>query len=117
MTAAPRPKADDEAGPVVTPSEFLILLALAPEPAHGYRIMQLINDVFSTETRIGPGTLYRALRRLCDNALIVELADDSEEDERRRLYRLTRQGQAVARRELKRLEGLSRLARAQLAGR
>jgi len=104
--------------PPLTPAEFLIILALFPEPAYGYRIMQLINDVFRSDTRIGPGTLYRALQRLASNSLIEE-ADDAlgaDEDERRKLYRLTPIGQDVARRELARLEALTRLARARLGG-
>lgn len=48
------------------------MLALAPEPAHSYRIMQLINDLFATYTRIGRGTLYRALHRLVVADMIVE---------------------------------------------
>jgi DNA-binding PadR family transcriptional regulator len=100
----------------LTPAEFLIMVSLSPEPAHGYRIMQLINDVFRTDTRIGPGTLYRALQRLSSNALIEE-ADDAlgeDEDERRKLYRLTSTGSAVAHAELQRIEALARLARTQL---
>lgn len=103
----------------LTPSEFLIMLTLATEPAHGYRIMQIINDVFATETRIGPGTLYRALQRLLGGGLIAEFDSGAtgEQDERRRLYRLTPAGEAVARMELKRLDSLVRLARARLAQR
>lgn len=108
--------APDLGVPPITPSEFLILLALATEPAHGYRIMQIINDVFATDTRIGPGTLYRALQRLLGSALIAEGGDEAEilEDERRRPYRLTPRGLDVARRETKRLDTLTRLAKARL---
>ncbi len=111
--------ATDVAVPPITHSEFLILLALATEPAHGYRIMQIINDVFSTDTRIGPGTLYRALQRLLalDHIAEVEGNADEIEDERRRPYRLTATGQDVARRELRRLDNLTRLAKAQLGTR
>ena len=107
-----------KATPALTPAEFLIMLSLSPEPAYGYRIMQLINDVFRTDTRIGPGTLYRALQRLSSNALIEEAGDalGEDEDERRKLYRLTKVGHDVARKELHRLETLTRLARARLAG-
>jgi DNA-binding PadR family transcriptional regulator len=107
-----------EAVPTLTPAEFLIVLSLSSEPAYGYRIMQLINDVFRTDTRIGPGTLYRALQKLASNNLIEEAGDalGEDEDERRKLYRLTPHGYAVARKELQRLETLTRLARARLAG-
>lgn len=115
MSDADQPRA----APTITPAEFLIILALATEPAHGYRIMQLINDVFRTDTRIGPGTLYRALQRLASNALIEEAGDalGEDEDERRKLYRLTALGHEVGRNELKRLETLTRLARARLVTR
>jgi DNA-binding PadR family transcriptional regulator len=105
--------------PALTPAEFLIILSLSQDPAHGYRIMQLINDVFRTDTRIGPGTLYRALQRLASHGLIEEAGDalGENEDERRKLYRLTDLGQAIARKELQRLETLTRLARARLAAR
>ena len=111
QTDAPR------TGHTLTPAEFLIMLSLTTEPAHGYRIMQVVNDVFRTDTRLGPGTLYRALQRLAANALIQEAGDalGADEDERRKLYRLTPAGHAVARLELQRLETLTRLARAQLA--
>lgn len=107
------------AGHALTPSEFLILLALAPDPAHGYRIMQIINDVFRAEMPIGAGTLYRSLQRLSAGMMIVELDDagSGEEDARRRSYALTPRGSDVARMELRRIEGLARLARAQLGGR
>ena len=102
--------------PPLTRSEFLILLALAAEPAHGYRIMQIINDVFAADTRIGPGTLYRALQRLLGSACIAEDMAEGEavDDERRRPYRLTPFGLDVARREMNRLDTLTRLARARL---
>jgi DNA-binding PadR family transcriptional regulator len=128
--AAPSVTGGDQAGmgmtdsdapkvmPALTPAEFLIILSLSPEPAYGYRIMQLINDVFRTDTRIGPGTLYRALQRLASNGLIEEAGDalGEDEDERRKLYRLTARGHEVARKELQRLETLTRLARARLGG-
>lgn len=117
--AAPGPSRALSAEAALAPSEFLIMLALASEPAHGYRIMQIINYVFATESRIGPGTLYRALQRALGSRLIAELDGDAagEQDERRRLYRLTAAGEAVARAELKRLDGLARLARARLVAR
>lgn len=107
------------ASQTITPAEFLIILALSTEPAHGYRIMQLINDVFRTDTRIGPGTLYRALQRLASGNLIEQAGDalGEDEDERRKLYRLTPLGHEVGRNEVKRLETLLRLARARLVTR
>jgi DNA-binding PadR family transcriptional regulator len=104
----------------ITEAGYLILLSLAGGAAHGYRIMQVINDVFRTELRMGPGTLYRTLQRLTADGLIEEALDaGGEEDgdvERRRAYRLTERGLATARKEMRRLEVLVRLAKAQLPG-
>jgi DNA-binding PadR family transcriptional regulator len=102
--------------PPLTEAGYLILLALAGGATHGYRIMQLINDVFRTNLRIGPGTLYRTLQRLTADGLIeeVEAADEEGDAERRRAYRLTARGLAAARGEMRRLEVLVRLAKAQL---
>ena len=60
------------------------------------------------------GTLYRALARLLESDLIEELRsspDPSSDDERRRYYRLTTRGIAVARAEAARLEGQLHAAR------
>jgi len=60
-----------------------------------------------------PGTLYRALGRLLDQGLIEELDERpaAGADERRRYYRLTTLGQAVARAEVERLAGQVSAAR------
>jgi len=101
----------------LTEAGYLILLSLAPGPAHGYRIMQVINDVFRTDMRIGPGTLYRTLQRLTNDGLIVETdaPDDVDTDERRKAYRLTPSGNRSAVEEMRRLDALVKLARVQLA--
>ena len=123
------PGAAGDMGPVTTPADplaapltqagYLILLALAPAPTHGYRIMQVINDVFRTEIRIGPGTLYRTLQRLTLDGLIVEVETDDPdvepESDRRRAYRLTSAGSRAAAEETRRLDVLVRLAKIQLA--
>jgi len=52
--------------------------------------------------------LYRALARLLESELIEELSaapDPTNDDERRRYYRLTTRGIAVAKSEVARLEG------------
>jgi DNA-binding PadR family transcriptional regulator len=54
--------------------------------------------------KLGPGTLYGALKRMLDDGWIEELSGG--DDERRRSYRLTAQGRKVARQEAKRLEEL-----------
>jgi DNA-binding PadR family transcriptional regulator len=64
--------------------------------------------------KLNPGTLYTTIRRLLDQGLVVELderPDPDEDDERRRYYRLTDVGRAVARAEAARLQAMVAFAR------
>jgi len=64
--------------------------------------------------RLGPGTLYGALKRLLEAGLVTESgerADPERGDERRRYYRLTPLGLSVARAEAQRLDAMVRAAR------
>ena len=94
----------------LSPQVFHILLALADAPAHGYAIMQAVERETDGTIRLGPGTLYGAIRRLRADGLIEEIDDDG--DASRRSYRLTAQGRRNLRREAKRLERLVESARA-----
>jgi DNA-binding PadR family transcriptional regulator len=98
--------------PAVT---FHILMALAAEDRHGYAIIQDVAQRTGNRLRLGAGTLYRSLQRMLEQGLILETADRQDpesDDERRRYYRITRFGEAVARAEARRLTELVRLARA-----
>lgn len=93
----------------LTPRVFHILLALADGEEHGYRIMKEVEERSGGRVRIGPGTLYEAIRRLVKNGLIEESSDrpDPElDDKRRRYYRLTAFGSGVLRAESERLADL-----------
>src|SRR3954451_4973052 len=95
---------------------FHILLALADEDRHGYAIIQDIADRTGGELRLSAGTLYRSIQRMLEQGLIVETRErpaPEDDDERRRYYRITAFGSAVARAEAKRLTNLVRMARAQ----
>ena len=66
------------------------------------------------DTRLGPGTLYRSIQRMLVDGLIEELAialHGEADDDRRRYYRLTSKGRAVAKREAQRLADLVDVAR------
>ena len=96
------------------PATFQILLALADDERHGYAIMKEVTDRSGGTVRLGPGTLYGTLKRLLEAGLVDEVgerADPDAGDERRRYYRLTKLGIAVARAEAKRLESMVRAAR------
>jgi DNA-binding PadR family transcriptional regulator len=96
----------------LSPISFDVLLALADGEQHGYRIMQDVNARASGPL-LHAGTLYRALARLLEQALIEEIAArPAEDDERRRYYRLTSRGTAVARAEATRLSAQLATARA-----
>jgi len=94
-------------------AEFHILLSLADADRHGYAIMTEVAERTDGSVRLGPGTLYGAVRRMLDNGLIDERPARARagEDERRRTYRLTARGRAVAKAEAARLESLVRHAR------
>jgi DNA-binding PadR family transcriptional regulator len=94
---------------------FHILVSLADRDRHGYAVMQDVLERTDGALRLSPSSLYAAIRRLIEQALIEELAerpDPAQDDERRRYYRLTRLGRAVAMAEARRLDRLLRDARA-----
>lgn len=96
------------------PATFHILLALADGELHGYAIMKGVTARSEGTVRLGPGTLYGALKRLLEAGLVEERgerADPDRGDERRRYYRLTSLGIAVARAEARRLDAMVRAAR------
>jgi len=97
----------------LTPVAFEILLALADTDRHGYSILQEVETRSGGAVSLHAGTLYRALARLLENELIEELdsPDPEHDDERRRYYRLTGRGIAVAKAEVGRLEGQLAAAR------
>src|SRR5690606_19768870 len=49
---------------------YLILLALASGPLHGYGIVQRVGELSDGGVRIGAGTLYGALDRLAGDGLV-----------------------------------------------
>ena len=93
---------------------FHILLALADHDRHGYAIIQEVETRTGGELRLSPGTLYRSIQRMLEQELILETRDrpsPEEDDERRRYYRITPFGVAVAKAEAARLSKLVRFAR------
>jgi DNA-binding PadR family transcriptional regulator len=90
-------------------SDFHILLCLAEGEAHGYAIMREVAERTSGRTRVGPGTLYGAIKRMLAEGLISEVGDRTDprlDQERRRYYRLTPLGRRVASAEAARLAEL-----------
>ena len=95
-------------------AELEILLALVDGESHGYAIMRAVEERGGGRTRLGPGTLYAALKRLLAARLIEESEgrrDPGRDDARRRYYRLSDFGSRVLSAELDRLSALVRRGR------
>jgi DNA-binding PadR family transcriptional regulator len=98
----------------LTPAEFEVLLALADGEKHGYAVLKAIGRGRDVPA-LGPATLYTVIRRFLASGWIAESADRPDpalDDERRRYYRLTESGRAVARAEAARMESVLAAVRA-----
>jgi DNA-binding PadR family transcriptional regulator len=94
---------------------FHILVALADDDRHGYAIIKDVAAGTDGALRLGAGTLYRSLDRMVGQGLIRETSSrpaKDMDDERRRYYRITPFGRAVAQAESRRLAQMLALARA-----
>jgi len=99
----------------LSPATLHILLSLAGEDLHGYGIMQEIARHSDGKYKVGPGTLYDNLQKLIDRGWIEELGSrKSDDDPRRRYYRLTTAGRGVLAAETARLADVVREARSRL---
>ena len=98
---------------------FYVLVVLLDGERHGYAIMREAAERSDGRVTIQAGALYRLLRRLLDDGLIVESqrrpAADAD-DERRRYYRVTPLGRRVIAAEAARMASLAEVARAALRG-
>jgi DNA-binding PadR family transcriptional regulator len=100
---------------MLPPATFHILLALAEEDRHGYAIIQNVAARTDGELKLSAGTLYRSIQRMLEQGLIAETRErpaPEDDDERRRYYRITPEGTAAARTEVRRLGQLVKMARA-----
>lgn len=96
---------------------FFILLSLASGSKHGYAIMKDVAVLSEGKVRMGTGTLYGALSRLLEQALIerIDLPEENSIDGRpRKFYRLSRSGRALLQMETDRMHALVATARLHL---
>jgi DNA-binding PadR family transcriptional regulator len=94
---------------------FHILMAVAEEDRHGYAIIQDVAARTGGELKLSAGTLYRSIQRMLEQGLLIETEerpDPEFDDERRRYYRITPFGAAVAKAEATRMSKLVKWARA-----
>lgn len=98
----------------LTPAMFHVLLALAGDDLHGYAILKEVGLRTGGKVRLSTGTLYGIVKRLLSDGLIAELRSrpaESEDDKRRRYYRLTPAGRQVAAAEAERMDEVLSVAR------
>jgi DNA-binding PadR family transcriptional regulator len=101
-------------GPL-TPAMFHVLLALAGEDLHGYAILKEVEVRTAGKVKLSTGTLYGIIKRLLADGLVAELRSrpaESQDDERRRYYRLTSAGRQIAAAEAERMDEMVSAARA-----
>ena len=94
---------------------FHVLLSLSDADRHGYGMLKEIEERTGGEVTLSTGTLYGVVKRALADGLIVESRRRpraSEDDERRRYYRLTDFGRHVVNAEARRLQQLVANARA-----
>jgi len=97
---------------LLNPTEFAILLAIADEPRHGYGIVQEVERSSRGTVKLGPGTLYGAVKRMLESGLLEESAAAAKGDDPRRssYYRLSRTGRALVREQAQQLADLVQTA-------
>src|SRR3954464_9585469 len=104
---------DAKPAPPLPPAVFHLLLALRDGEQHGYALMQRVEELTDGSVRMGPGTLYGAIKRMLADGLIEETderPDPALDDQRRRYYRITAAGEGACAEELRRMETLLRNA-------
>jgi transcriptional regulator len=87
--------------------DLLILKTLATEPKHGWAIAKRIQQVSEEVLQITQGSLYPALHRLEQQALIEAEWGQTETGREAKFYQLTKAGRAALRAETAQWERLS----------
>jgi PadR family transcriptional regulator, regulatory protein PadR len=100
---------------------LIILLSLADGEKHGYAILKDVAEISNGNVTLSTGTLYEALARLLDQALIERVTDLPQEDQEdrhpgrpRKAYRITPKGGQVIQAEIARLQSLVAAAQQRL---
>ena len=83
----------------LTETVYYVLLALT-EPAHGYAIMQKVEELSDGQVRLAAGTMYGAIENLMKKKLISSLPSD---DPRRKIYVISELGRQVLSADYKRM--------------
>jgi DNA-binding PadR family transcriptional regulator len=99
----------------LAPRDLLILSVLSGGPLHGYGIIRSVEERSESGVLLDPANLYRVLRRMTRDDWIRQTEEDDETGARRRTYAITRNGLAVLRAEVNRLDRLLGQVRPALA--
>ena len=89
----------------MTETAFLILLSLRT-PNHGYGVVQQVERLTEGGVRLAPGTMYGSLSKMEKDGVIRFL----REEDLRKFFVITELGEEVLETELRRIEGLYRIA-------
>lgn len=84
----------------LTETVYYILLALL-EPAHGYVIMQKVEELSNGQLRMAAGTLYGAIENLLKLKFIQPFQSG---DNRRKVYVITEEGKGILRLDFERMK-------------
>jgi len=106
----PKKRSSSE-GPL-KPAVFHILLALSERPQHGLGIADEVEHATDGAMRLGPGTLYRSLKEMERDGLVLEIpAPAEDEDPRRKFHQITEAGSAVLEAEAARYQRIVEVAK------
>ncbi len=83
----------------LTETAYYVLLAVK-EPAHGYAIMQKVEEMSNGQVRLAAGTLYGAVENLLNKGLITSIPSD---DVRRKIYAISEKGEQILRADYQRM--------------
>lgn len=89
----------------LTETTYYILLSLL-EPAHGYIMMQKVEQLSNQSVRIAAGTMYGAIENLLKQQLIKSVKST---DKRRKTYIITEKGIEILRLDCKRMKHITQI--------
>lgn len=96
----------------LTETFYYVLLALL-EPAHGYVIMQKVEELSGGQVRMAAGTMYGTIENLLNKKLIASLPS---QDSRRKIYGITDLGRRVLAEDYQRMKSMLRVTESLLQG-
>ncbi len=100
----------------LNPRDYLILFSLVSKERHGYGIVKSVEAESRGQVTLDPANLYRAIKRLIRDGLIVESDEKPTAEsggQKRRYYSITDFGHEVVALEAARLAALAEAARAE----